>query len=191
MNRTVERREPLLRIAKRDDVPGWKAWLIRLSSILAALILSAGFISLTGFDPFSVYAAMIGGCFGTKLAVQQTIKLAVPLLGASLAIAPAFKMKFWNIGVEGQLTMGAVFSTYFALFWYDKVPSAVLLVVMALAGMLGGGLWGLLPAVFRARWGTNETLFTLMLNYIAIGIVKYLQGGPWEAPPSGSQMIAP
>lgn len=189
MNRTVERREPLLRIAKRDDVPGWKAWLIRLSSILAALILSAGFISLTGFDPFSVYAAMIGGCFGTKLAVQQTIKLAVPLLGASLAIAPAFKMKFWNIGVEGQLTMGAVFSTYFALFWYDKVPSAVLLVVMALAGMLGGGLWSLLPAVFRARWGTNETLFTLMLNYIAIGIVKYLQGGPWEKKPRGTQQI--
>lgn len=188
MSRTTQK-EPLVRLAKRDAMPAGKAWAIRLSSIVVALVLSSGFIAITGYSPISVYTAMVGGCFGSPLAIQQTIKLAIPLLGAALAIAPAFKMHFWNIGVEGQITMGAVFSTFFALNWYDKVPSPVLLFVMAVAGMVGGGLWGLIPAIFRARWGTNETLFTLMLNYIAIGIVKYLQGGPWEKQPRGTQQI--
>lgn len=98
-------------------------------------------------------------------------------------------MKFWNIGVEGQITVGAIFATYFALNFHDSWPSALLLPVMFLAAAIGGGLWGMLPAVFRAKWGTNETLFTLMLNYIAIGVVKYLQGGPWEKVPKGTQMI--
>jgi ABC-type uncharacterized transport system permease subunit len=189
MSRSTEHKDPLVRIVKRDDMPFGKAWAIRILSIFVALVLSSGLILITGYSPISVYSAMLGGCFGNTLAVQQTIKLAIPLLGAAVAIAPAFKMKFWNIGVEGQITMGAVFSTYFALYWHDKVPSLLLLLLMALAGMLGGGLWGLLPAVFRARWGTNETLFTLMLNYIAIGIVKYLQGGPWEKKPRGTQQI--
>lgn len=183
------RREPLLRLAKRDDMPLAKAWAIRIASIFVALFLGGGLVMITGYNPLSVYKAMLNGCFGTPLAIQQTIKLAIPLLGAAVAIAPAFKMKFWNIGVEGQLTMGAVFSTYFALYYHDKLPHTVLLVVMCAAGALGGGLWGVIPALFRSRWGTNETLFTLMLNYIAIGIVKYLQGGPWEKQPRGTQQI--
>ena len=116
------------------------------------------------------------------------MKIAIPLLGTALAIAPCFKMRFWNIGAEGQITAGAVAASYFALFWYDKLPSPVLLAVMAASGALFGGLWALIPAFFKARWGTNETLFTLMMNYIIIGVVKWLQGGPWEGRP-GSQII--
>ena len=104
-------------------------------------------------------------------------------------------MRFWNIGAEGQITAGAVAASYFALFWYDKLPSPVLLAVMAASGALFGGLcsnlpdcMALIPAFFKARWGTNETLFTLMMNYIIIGVVKWLQGGPWEGRP-GSQII--
>ncbi len=189
MSKPIEHSEPLLRLAKRDDMSNATAWGIRILSIVVALFIGGGLISVTGYSPVSVYMAMIDGCFGSNLAIQQTIKLAIPLLGASLAIAPAFKMKFWNIGVEGQVTMGAVFSTFFALYYYDKLPSTVLLIIMCIAGAIGGGLWGLIPAAFRARWGTNETLFTLMLNYIAIGIVKYLQGGPWEKIPRGTQQI--
>ena len=121
---------------------------------------------------------------------DQTVKLAVPLLGCALAIAPCFKMRFWNIGAEGQITAGAIAASYFALYWVGKVPSAVLLLIMGAAGAVAGGIWALIPAFFMARWNTNETLFTLMMNYIIIGVVKWLQGGPWEAPPSGSQMIA-
>ena len=112
----------------------------------------------------------------------------MPLLGTALALAPCFKMRFWNIGAEGQITAGAIAAAYFALFWHDKLPSAVLLVVMGAAAAVAGGIWALIPAVFKAKWGTNETLFTLMMNYIIIGVVRWLQGGPWEGKP-GSQII--
>ena len=122
---------------------------------------------------------MVEGSLGKSRVLRETVKKAIPLLGAAVAIAPAFKMKFWNIGAEGQILAGGIAASYFALFWADSLPRPVLLVVMAAAGVLAGGLWGLIPAVFKARWGTNETLFTLMLNYIVLGFVKYLQAGPW------------
>lgn len=185
----MNKKEPLIRLSKRDDMGQLSAWAIRIGSILAALVLFAGLIVAVGYDPVSVYGAMLGGALGSSLNIQQTIKIMIPLLGAALAIAPAFKMKFWNIGVEGQITVGGIFATYFALTFQNTWPSYVLLPVMFLAAAIGGGLWGVLPAAFRAKWGTNETLFTLMLNYIAIGVVKYLQGGPWEKVPKGTQMI--
>ena len=99
-------------------------------------------------------------------------------------------MHFWNIGAEGQITAGAIGATFFALKFGKTMPQLPLLLIMAVAAILCGGLWALIPAFFKAKWNTNETLFTLMMNYIIIGVVKWLQGGPWEAPPSGSQMIA-
>ena len=97
-------------------------------------------------------------------------------------------MRFWNIGAEGQITAGAIAASYFALFWADRLPGPLLLLTMGLAGALAGGLWALIPAFFKAKWNTNETLFTLMMNYIIIGVVRWLQGGPWEGRP-GSQII--
>lgn len=184
-----EKKEPLLRMTERNGMKIGKKWMIRMISIVVALLLGAVLFISLGYNPISIYSAMFQGSLGGTLAIQQTIKIAIPLLGASLAIAPAFRMKFWNIGVEGQITMGAIFSTFFALTFYDVWPSWLLLIVMCIAGAAGGILWGVIPAVFRAKWGTNETLFTLMMNYIAIGIVKYLQGGPWEKKPRGTQQI--
>lgn len=184
----AESRIPLVRLARRTDVSPRKAWLIRVGSIVFALIL--GFIPmlLTKTNPISAYEVIIQGSLSRPIYVKQTIKIAIPLLGCALAIAPCFKMRFWNIGAEGQITMGAVFSSYFALFWADRIPHVPLLAIMFLAGAFAGGLWALIPAFFKARWNTNETLFTLMMNYIAIGIVAWLQGGPWEGR-KGSQII--
>lgn len=176
-----EKKEPLLRLAARDDMKAGKRWAIRIASILVALILGAVLFISLGYSPFSVYGAMIKGSLGGKLAIQQTIKIAIPLLGASLAIAPAFRMKFWNIGVEGQITMGGIFATFFALNFYDSWPSWLLILVMCIAGAVGGAIWGLIPAVFRAKWGTNETLFTLMMNYVAIQLTSYFVA-LWENP---------
>ncbi|MBR4426658.1 MAG: ABC transporter permease, partial [Spirochaetales bacterium] len=120
--------------------------------------------------------------------IRQTVKRAVPLLGAALAIAPCFKMRFWNIGAEGQITMGAIFASAIAIWFQDSLPALPLLVFMLLAGVLGGAIWAFLPGFFKAKYNTNETLFTLMMNYIAIGIVRWLQGGPWEGRP-GTQII--
>ena len=107
----------------------------------------------------------------------------IPSLISALGVTLAFKMRFWNIGAEGQIIMGAVFATYFGVF-HGNWPHALLIAVMFLAGMLGGGLWGLIPAFFKARFNTNETLFTLMLNYIALYFIVFLRDGPWADPNS-------
>ena len=190
---------PLVRLAKRDVMPRQVTWAIRGAALLVALFLGGLIISITTYgvpsflgiftNIFTAYGTLLDGALGKATAIRQTVKMGIPLLGCALAIAPCFKMRFWNIGAEGQITAGATLATYFALFWADKLPSPALLLVMAIAGMVGGGLWGLVPAFFKARWGTNETLFTLMMNYIIIGFVKWLQGGPWEKMPRGSQQI--
>lgn len=146
-------------------------------------------ILLSGNNPIQGYAIIVEGALGKTSGIRQTVKNFIPLLGTALAIAPCFKMRFWNIGAEGQITAGAMCATYFALFWADSIPQVPLLLLMCAAGAIGGGLWALVPAFFKARWGTNETLFTLMMNYIIIGVVKWLQGGPWEKIPRGSQQI--
>ena len=186
-----ENKVPLIRLAKRDMMEPWKVWCIRLASIVLALLLGGLVMAIAlpdGATPIDGYATIITGALGKKTAIRQTVKLAVPLLGCALAIAPCFKMRFWNIGAEGQITAGAIAASYFALYWVGKVPSAVLLLIMGLAGAVAGGIWALIPAFFKAKWNTNETLFTLMMNYIIIGVVRWLQGGPWEGRP-GSQII--
>ena len=183
-----EPHSPLLRLAKRDGMPRGQVWAIRLGSFAAALLISALIFLIMGHNPLGAFGTMVTGSLGKKTAIRQTVRIAIPLLGTALAIAPCFKMRFWNIGAEGQITAGAVGASYFALFWADKLPQVPLLIVMAVAGAICGGLWALIPAFFKARWGTNETLFTLMMNYIMIGVVKWLQGGPWEGRP-GSQII--
>lgn len=183
-----ELKTPLIRLAKRTSMDPKKVWLIRASSIIIALILGCIPVILTGNNPFTAYKIIIQGSLSRPIYLKQTIKIAIPLLGCALAIAPCFKMKFWNIGAEGQITMGAIFASYFALFWANRIPHIPLLIIMFIVGAIAGGIWAFIPAFFKAKWNTNETLFTLMMNYIAIGIVAWLQGGPWEGR-KGSQMI--
>ena len=172
---------PLIRLAKREGMDKRTVWAIRVGSILLALLLGALVIAISGVNPFKAYGTIITGALGKKTAIRQTVKIAVPLLGCALAIAPCFKMRFWNIGAEGQITAGAIAASYFALYWVGKVPSAVLLLIMGAAGAVAGGIWALIPAFFKARWNTNETLFTLMLNYIAMQLVSFAIVY-WETP---------
>lgn len=172
---------PLIRLAKRDGMDPKAAWAIRIASILVALLLGSLVILITGNNPIKSYGIIIDGALGNKAFVQQTIKIAIPLLGCALAIAPCFKMRFWNIGAEGQITAGALAATFVMRLLVGKVPSVVLLIAMGIASAIGGGIWGLIPGFFKAKWNTNETLFTLMMNYIIIGVVSWLQIGPWTA----------
>ena len=176
-----EIKTPLIRLSKREGMAPVKVWSIRLGSILFALLVGSLAILITGNNPIKAYGTMISGSLGSKVYIQQTAKIAVPLLGCALAIAPCFKMRFWNIGAEGQITAGALAATFIARELTGKLPSALLLVAMGLAAVVGGGIWGLIPGFFKAKWNTNETLFTLMMNYIIIGVVAWLQIGPWEA----------
>lgn len=174
--------EPLVRMVKRDSIARPKAWLIRAAAFLGALFTGGILVAAMGHNPVLVYRDMVMGSLGTQTAIRETVRIAIPLLVTGLGIGIAFKMRFWNIGGEGQIIMGAVAASYFALFQYKAMPSWLLLLVMAAAALLAGGLWGLVPAMFKARWGTNETLFTLMLNYIALEILRYFQFGPWKDP---------
>ena len=183
-----EQKTPLIRLAKRDGMSAGQVWGIRIGSFVVAILIGALIFLVMGSNPLAAYGTIVSGSLGKSPAIRQTVRIAIPLLGTALAIAPCFKMRFWNIGAEGQITAGAVAASYFALFWHDKLPSAALILVMAVAGAVAGGIWALIPAFFKAKWGTNETLFTLMMNYIIIGVVKWLQGGPWEGRP-GSQII--
>ena len=175
-----EVKTPLIRLAKRDIIRPSSAWGIRILSILIALVIGSLIIMITGVNPVKAYGTMIKGALGSKVYLQQTIKIAIPLLGCALAIAPCFKMCFWNIGAEGQITAGALAATFVARMLTGKIPSVALLILMGLAALLGGGIWGLIPGFFKAKWNTNETLFTLMMNYIIIGVVAWLQIGPWQ-----------
>ena len=187
----AERKAPLVRIAQRATINRRKGWLIRAIGLLAALVTGSLLILALGENPFAVYVEMIDSAFGNRIGFNQTIRIAVPLLGSALAIGLAFKMRFWNIGAEGQILIGGIAASYFALFHIDNMPSPVLLIVMALAAAVAGGIWGFIPAFFRAKWGTNETLFTLMLNYVALGFIFYLQSlASWQADLSGHPQIA-
>ena len=177
------RKEAPIRIVKRAELSNNMRLVLRLLSFLLALVAGGVFILFLGHNPLEVYAAMVRGCVKNAGSMRATVRFIIPLLITSLGITLAFKMKFWNIGAEGQVIMGAIFASYFALF-HDNWPHWLLMAVMFLAGMVGGGLWGLLPALFKVKFGTNETLFTLMLNYIALYIIVFLRDGPWADPKS-------
>lgn len=172
-----------VRVIKKSEPGRIKAASIRIGAIVLALAASSLFILLLSLNPIDVYLKMIQGAFGTAYRVKETIVKTIPLVITSLGIGIAFKMQFWNIGGEGQIAMGAFAASYFALYM-NGMPKPLLLLVMILAGMLAGGLWALIPAFFKAQWGTNETIVTLMMNYIALKWVMFLQYGPWRDPNS-------
>ncbi|RBP57647.1 nucleoside ABC transporter membrane protein [Alkalibaculum bacchi] len=172
-----------MRIAKRDELTGNKATYVRIIAILAALVFSGIFLLITGQNPLDVYISMIDGALGSGYRLTETINIAIPLLVASLGMMMAYKMKFWNIGAEGQIFMGAFGATFFALN-FNTLPRPLLLILMAIGAMTMGGIWLLIPAYFKGRFGTNETLFTLMMNYVAMKWITYLQYSLWKDPNS-------
>ncbi len=178
-----KRQEPLIHVVKRPEATLGRIIALSLLAVVTAIVAGGIFIRIIGQNPLEIYSTIVKGAWRSELAAKGTIKIAIPLLIASLGITPAFQMKFWNIGAEGQIIMGGIFATYFALY-FDHLPHGLLLVLMFIAGVLGGGLWGLIPAYFKTKYGTNETLFTLMLNYIALYMIKYFVEGPWRDPAS-------
>lgn len=185
----MNKKQSLFHIAKRDTLPWYKSFAIRGCAILLALVVCAVVtMLLTGENPVNIFATIFKGAFGSARKSWVTFQNLAVLLGISLAVTPAFKMRFWNIGAEGQVLIGCLATTACMICLADKLPNAVLILVSLAAALAAGALWGFLPAFFKAKWNTNETLFTLMMNYIIIGVVRWLQGGPWEGRP-GSQII--
>ncbi len=161
-------------IVKRDGIVWWKAWLIRIVAVLIALIVSGVItVSLTKLNPVKMYLSMIEGAVGTPRLVWNLFQNTAILLCISLAVTPAFKMKFWNIGAEGQVLIGGLATASCMIFFGGKLPTPLLIAIMLVTSILAGAVWGIVPAYFKTRFNSNETLFTLMMNYIAIQIVAY------------------
>lgn len=163
-----------VRIVKKEPMAWYYNLAIRAAAVIIALLVSAVVIMLlTGKNPIEVYSSMISGAFGSSLRMWSLFQNIAILLCISLAITPAFKMKFWNIGAEGQVLVGGLATISVMMFCGDKLPLPVLLIVMLLASVLAGVIWAVLPAVCKALWNTNETLFTLMMNYVATQLVAF------------------
>ena len=168
-------KEPFLQVSKRRNKAGWQErLLIRfIALILALIVCGAVIVALVKMNPVDVYKAIWDGAMGSERRIWQTIRDTMILLCIAIGLAPAFKMKFWNIGAEGQILIGGACSAAVMIYAGDKMPTGLLLIVMFVASALGGMIWGMIPAVFKANWNTNETLFTLMMNYVATQVITY------------------
>lgn len=172
----------MVHISKRKEMSRPQAIGIRLAAIAVALVVCGIVTTLvTGLNPLSVYGTMISGAFGTQRKVWILLQELAVLLCISLALTPAFCMRYWNLGGEGQVLMGGLASAACMILLGDKVPNALLILIMVVASIAAGAVWAVIPAVFKARFNTNETLFTLMMNYVATQIVAFFVI-VWEVP---------
>lgn len=177
-----KKKEPFFHIVKRDALPWYQSMGIRALAIVLALILCAVVTTLTtGTNPIQVYKSIFIGAFGTARKTWITFQNIAILLLISLALTPAFKMKFWNIGGEGQVLIGGLAAAACMICLNEKMPNALVMVCMVIASITAGAVWGFIPAFFKAKWNTNETLSTLMLNYIATQLVAFFTI-VWEVP---------
>ena len=172
----------VLHISKRGVLPWYTSWAIRGAAILLALVV-CGVVTtaLTGLNPLVVYATMLQGAFGTERKIWILGQNMAILLCVSLAVTPAFKMRFWNVGGEGQILMGGLATAACMILLGEKLPNWLLIIVMVMASVLAGAIWGGIPAICKAKWNTNETLFTLMMNYVATQLVAFMVI-VWEVP---------
>ena len=182
------KKEPLIHITKRREISKKREWAIRLGSILIALIVCAIITTLTtDLNPISVYASMWNGSFGSERKIWALLKELSILLIISGALAPSFKMKFWNLGGGGQVMAGVLATTTCMIIIGDSIPSGALILISLVAALAAGAFWAFIPAFFKAKWNTNETLFTLMMNYVATQIVAYFII-KWEVPKGSGQI---
>ena len=174
-------KQPLFHIVKRGDMPWHFAWCIRAAAIALALI-CCGIIStlVTSENPIQIYSTIIDGSFGSSRKFMVLLQNTAMLLCVALALTPAFKMRFWNIGGEGQALAGALAAAACMILMKDQ-PNWMVIPCMVITSLLAGAVWGAVPAFFKAKFGTNETLFTLMMNYVAIQLVAYFSV-VWENP---------
>ena len=179
----MKSRRSFFHIAKRkdDELPGWKAWGIRAISLILALLVCAVVTTLlTGLNPVSVFTTMIDGAFGTSRRIWILMQNVAILLCISLAVTPAFRMRFWNIGAEGQVLISGLAAAS-CMILFPNLPNWLLILIMCAASVAAGAVWAMIPAFFKAKWNTNETLFTLMMNYVAMQLVSYFVI-VWEVP---------
>lgn len=167
----------MVRLIKREDVSKATRIKIMIFAIILALVIAGGFLGFLGYNPLDVFGAMLEGALGSPNRIRQTVINTVPLVVTAIGISVAFKMQFWNIGGEGQIFIGALGATLVALN-APTLSKPVLLLLMAAAALVFGAFWAAISGILKVYFNTNETIVTLMLNYIALKFITYLQYGP-------------
>ncbi len=167
-------KEPLFHIVKRGQMPLYKSILIRTAGITLGFISCALLCALfSDKNPIEVLGYLFSGSLGTERRIWLFLKETMLLLGVGLALVPAFKMKFWNLGGNGQILMGALVAIAIMRSPLSSSSPVVANILMIVASILMGAIWAVIPAIFKALFNTNESLFTLMMNYIATGLVSF------------------
>lgn len=170
---TKTNKDPLIKISKRQNLALGYKLLLTIGAIFLSLVLGGILLACLGYNPVDFYVQMILGNFKNSSYLKLMVRVLIPLLITSLGVSLAFKMRFWNIGAEGQFIVGALIAMTFSLLIGDSLPSPLGAIIIVLLGTLGGGLYALFVAVLKVKFGTNETLMTLMLNYVALYIASY------------------
>lgn len=168
-----------IRFEKRDKQTVLRTSITILVSVIVALAISGILISSVGADPFAVYQRMVEKVFLSPKGIEKMLKSSLPLLFCGLGVALTFKMNLSNIGAEGQYAIGAITGAAF-VYYGPKVEGAFGLILVALVCFLGGAFWAFICAVPKALWNVNESITTLMMNYVALIILSYLCLGPWK-----------
>ena len=185
------KKESPIHVVKRSNTPLWQTIVIKLSAVFIGLIIGSIFcalISQKGNNPFEFFAYLFKGVFGSSTSRGSFVQKFALLVLVSFALLPAFKMKFWNLGGNGQILIGALVTTMFMKFMGGKAPDAVVIILMIVFGVLAGAAWAVIPAIFKAFFKTNDSLFTLMMNYIAVGLTSYFLAAYGD---SGSGTLKP
>ena len=168
------------KISERIDIQPRHSFMSLVFSLAAGLLAISCIFLISGVNPLYALAKIFSGSFGSLYGLKETLTKAIPLILIGSGLAVAFRAKFWNIGAESQLLMGAIFSTWVGLHWGPHLPAPVIVPLMFLAGFIGGAIWGLIPAILKVKFSINEVISTLMLNYICNQIIILLIVGPWR-----------
>ena len=165
-----------------DTPPGWFPAAVSVGAVILALILGGIIIAMIGGNPIAIYTHIAKSSFGDIGVLSDTLVKATPIIFTALACSVAFRMKLWNIGAEGQFVMGAwgAGAIVLAPVLPAVTPAWIFIPVMIVAGMLAGGIWGLIPGFLKARFNVNEIISSLMLNYIAISWINFWIFGVWS-----------
>ena len=172
-----------LAIELRAETPAWLNLALPLAAVLATLVLCSGLIALAGAPVIEAYVALFSSALGSTFGLSETVVKATPLVFTGLAVAVAFRAKFWNIGAEGQLLAGAMAAAFIGA--REGLPAWSLVPLMILGGAAAGGLWATVPAVLKLRYRVDDVVATLMLNFIMFYTMMALVDGPWKDPLSG------
>jgi ABC-type uncharacterized transport system permease subunit len=172
-----------LRLVKREPVTGWAKIAIPIGAIVVTLLLSAVPILFAGGHLWKSYFYLFYGAVGTRYNLLETFVKASPLVLTGLAVAFAFRAKFWNIGAEGQLLAGALAATVLGVH-LGAIPPALVLPTIIVAGFLAGGIWASIPALLKTKLKVDDVVSTLLLNYVMLHIMGALLFGPLQQPGS-------